>query len=373
MKLLDLKIQYLAYQTEIDNAIKSVIDSTSFIGGKVLTNFEESLSNYTGAKHAIACSSGTDALLLCLMSLGIKSGDEVITTPFSFIATGEVIGLINAKTVFVDVEKDTYCIDPLQIEKKITPKTKAIIPVSLFGQVANMEAINEIASRHGIAVIEDAAQSFGASYKKINSCHLSDLAATSFFPAKPLGGYGDGGAVFTDDDELGNKVRMLLNHGQSRRYYHDYIGINGRLDTLQAAILDVKLKYLDEEITARNKIAAYYNQYLNQEYYTPQKIYQQSDSTYAQYCLTVNKDNSKVEVRKFRNQLQDKLTQEGIPNAVYYPVPIHLQKPFLELGYQEGDFPISELLSCSIFAIPVHPFLTEEERVKVVEILNRVF
>jgi UDP-2-acetamido-2-deoxy-ribo-hexuluronate aminotransferase len=370
LKFLDLKTQYNKYQIEIDVAIKSVINSTSFIGGKIIEDFEKSLSFYNKAPHVIACSSGTDALLLSLMALDVGIGDEVITTPYSFIASAAVIVFLNAKQVFVDVKEDTYCLDVDLLKEKINDKTKAIIEVYLFGQTADMKVINNIVSDRDITVIEDAAQSFGASFKNIKSGNMSQLATTSFFPAKPLGGYGDGGAVFSKNNKLADKIKILLNHGQTKHYYHYYIGINGRLDCLQAAILKVKLKYLDNEILIRNNIANEYNKRLDNNLYTPQYIKKNCYSAYAQYCLTINQGESLSEKKTIRKQVLKKLNDENIPNAIYYPLPIHLQKPFLEMGYQKGDFPISEKLSASIFAIPIHPFLKAQERERVIQTLN---
>jgi len=248
INFINLKAQYQQYKTEIDEQIIEVMTSAQFIGGEKLAKLEDGLATYTGAKHAIGCSSGTDALLLSLMALDIGVGDEVITTPFTFIATAEVIALLGATSVFVDIEEDSYNINPKLIEAAITKKTKAIMPVSLYGQCANMDAINKIANRHNLPVIEDACQSFGATNRGTKSCNLSTIGCTSFFPSKPLGAYGDGGAIFTSDDALATKIRMLLNHGQNDRYRHKYIGINGRLDAIQAAVLNVKLKYFQEKI-----------------------------------------------------------------------------------------------------------------------------
>lgn len=347
-----------------------MLGSAQFIGGTSVTELEEELARFAGVPHVMVCSSGTDALLLALMALDIGPEDEVITTPYSFIATAEVIGLLRARTVFVDVDPATYNLDPALVEAKITTHTKAIIPVSLFGQTAEMDAINAIAAKHGISVIEDAAQSFGARHGDTRSGNLSPLAATSFFPAKPLGCYGDGGAVFSQDENLAKKIRMLLNHGQTARYYHDYIGINGRLDSLQAAVLKVKLAHLDDELVARNRIADFYNTYLNRTLYTPQHLSTSVKrmSAYAQYCVTINHG---AEDGSTREQVIAELSQAGIPTAMYYPVPLHLQKPF-RAGYKPGDFPVSERLSKSMFAIPIDPFLSKAEQQQVVDAMNGV-
>ncbi|MFA6196502.1 MAG: DegT/DnrJ/EryC1/StrS family aminotransferase [Sulfurimonas sp.] len=352
INFIDLQAQYVAYKSEIDSEVLEVFSSAMFIGGEKLNRLEKSLAEYTGAKHAIGCSSGTDALLLALMALDIGVGDEVITTPFTFIATAEVIALLGATSVFVDIEEDTYNIDPSKIESAITSKTKAIIPVSLYGQCADMDAINAIASKHNIVVIEDSCQSFGASYKGKKSCNLSTIACTSFFPSKPLGAYGDGGAIFTSDDDLALKMRMLLNHGQNERYKHKYIGINGRLDAVQAAILNVKLKHFDGEVQAREEIGARYSEILKDADVITPKIKESNTSVYAQYSIRV----------KNREAMVAKLTAKEIPTAVHYPVPLHLQEAFAPLGYKIGDFPISELVATEIMSLPMSPYLTQEQQ-----------
>jgi len=361
INFIDLKAQYELYEAEIDAAIKQVCTSTQFIGGQVHQKFEEELAQYVGVKHAIGCSSGTDALLLSLMALDIKPGDEVITTPFTFIATAEVIAFLGAKAVFVDIDEKTYNIDVEKIPAVITDKTKAIIPVSLYGQCSDMDAINEIANKHGLKVIEDACQSFGATYKGKKSGALSDIGCTSFFPSKPLGAYGDGGAVFTDSDEIAAKVRMLLNHGQNERYKHKYIGINGRLDTMQAAVLSVKLKYFATEVQNREKIGQRYTSLLRDvNGITPPFIEDHNSSVYAQYSIRV----------KDRESVTKKMADKGIPTAVHYPMPLHLQEAFAYLGYKEGDFPVSEAVSHEIMSLPMSPFLKEEEQDFVVATLK---
>jgi UDP-2-acetamido-2-deoxy-ribo-hexuluronate aminotransferase len=286
------------------------------------------------------------------MALGIGAGDEVITTPFTFIATAEVIAFLGAKSVFVDIQEDSYNIDPKQIEAVITDRTKAIMPVSLYGQCADMEAINEIAAKHSIPVIEDACQSFGATYNGKKSCNLSTIGCTSFFPSKPLGAYGDGGAIFTNDEEIATKIRMLLNHGQNERYKHKYIGINGRLDAVQAAVLNVKLKHFDKEVTARDEIGSRYNDLLEDAPVVTPKIKEGNTSVFAQYSIRV----------KDREAMVEKLTAQEIPTAVHYPVPLHLQEAFADLGYKEGDFPVSEEVSTQIMSLPMSPYLTEAQQ-----------
>lgn len=360
MNFIDLQAQYRLYKDEINKEIQSVLDKSAYIMGEQISLLEKNLADFTKCKHAIACSSGTDALLLALMAIDIQPNDEIITTPFTFIATSEMIAFLGAKPVFVDIDEKTYNIDVNQIEEKITNKTKAIMPVSLFGQTSDMDKINQIAAKYGIKVIEDGAQSFGALYKNKKSCNLSDIGTTSFFPAKPLGCYGDGGAVFTNDDTLAQKIRILLNHGQTKRYEHSHIGINGRLDCIQAAVLNVKLKYFDSEIQTRQKIANFYNQNLK-NVITP-FIESENLSVWAQYCIRVNN----------RDKIIKKCNQNKIPTGIYYPIPLHLQKVFEYLGYKQGDFKISEMVSKDIMALPMSAFLTNQDQIKIIEVINNV-
>lgn len=360
INFIDLQSQYQRYKKEIDEQIQDVLDTSSYIMGSKVIKLEENLAKFTGVKHAIACSSGTDALILALMSIDIKPGDEVITTPFTFIATAEAIAFLGAIPVFVDIDKSTYNIDAIQIEEKITDKTKAIMPVSLFGQVSDMDKINEIASKYNIKVIEDAAQSFGAKYKNKNSCNTSDIGCTSFFPAKPLGCYGDGGAIFTNDDDLAEQIRIILNHGQTERYVHNHIGINGRMDAIQAGILDVKLKYYHNEIVKRQQVAKKYNENLN-NVITP-SVNENTMSVWAQYCIRVND----------REKVLESCKEKGIPTGVYYPIPLHMQKVFEYLGYKKGDFPITEEVSLNIMALPMSAFLATEEQDYIIDRLNEI-
>ncbi len=360
INFIDLKAQYKEYQTEIDSEVLEVFSSAQFIGGEKLNKLENSLVTYTGAKHAIGCSSGTDALILSLMALDIGAGDEVITTPFTFIATAEVIAFLGAKSVFVDIDEDTYNIDPSLIEDAITDRTKAIIPVSLYGQCADMDAINAIAAKHEIPVIEDACQSFGATYHGKKSCNLSTIGCTSFFPSKPLGAYGDGGAIFTNDEEIAQKIRMLLNHGQNERYKHKFIGMNGRLDAVQAAVLNVKLKHFDKETIAREHIGARYSDLLEDVGVITPKIAEGNVSVFAQYSIRV----------KDREAMIAKLGEKEIPTAVHYPVPLHLQEAFSPLGYKKGDFPVSEEVSTQIMSLPMSPYLTEAQQDFIVEAIK---
>lgn len=360
INFIDLKAQYEEYQTEIDKEVLEVFSSAQFIGGDKLNRLENSLADYTGAKYAIGCSSGTDALLLSLMALDIGAGDEVITTPFTFIATAEVIAFLGATPVFTDIEEGSYNIDPLKIEAAITDKTKAIMPVSLYGQCADMDAINQIAEKYALPVIEDACQSFGASYKGKKSCNLSTIGCTSFFPSKPLGAYGDGGAIFTNDEAIAEKIRMLLNHGQNERYKHKYIGINGRLDAVQAAVLNVKLKHFDKEVKARDEIGSRYNDLLEDAAVITPEIAQTNTSVFAQYSIRV----------KNREAMVAKLGEKEIPTAVHYPLPLHLQDAFAALGYKVGDFPVSEKVASEIMSLPMSPYLSEDQQDFIVQAIK---
>ncbi len=360
INFIDLKAQYDKYETEIDKEVKEVFSTALFIGGPKIKQLEGRLCEYIGAKHVICCSSGTDALLLALMAFGIKPGEEVITTPFTFIATAEVIALMGAKPVFVDIEEKTYNIDATKIEDSITDETKAIIPVSLYGQCSDMEEINNIAAKYGLPVIEDACQSFGAEYKGKKSCNLSTIGCTSFFPSKPLGAYGDGGAIFTSNDKLAEKMRMLLNHGQNERYKHKYIGINGRLDEVQAAILNVKLSHFPEELYARNQIGSRYSKMIDSEKIVTPYVESNRTTVYAQYSVLV----------KDRSGMIKKLTDAEIPTAVHYPMPLHLQEAFSFLGSQKGDFPVAERISEEIMSLPMSSFLTKKEQNFIVRYIN---
>lgn len=358
MNFIDLQAQYKKYKDEIDTQIHQVLDTSAYILGPKVAELEKNLAEFTGVKHAIACSSGTDALLLALMAYDIKAGDEVITSPFTFIATAEMIAFVGATPVFVDIDERTYNIDPAKIEAAITPKTKAIMPVSIFGQTPDMDAINAIAKKHNIPVIEDGAQSFGALYKGKRSSGMSEIGCTSFFPAKPLGCYGDGGAIFTDSDALNEKMRILLNHGQTERYVHSHVGINGRLDAIQAGVLNVKMKYYKEEIEVRQAVAKRYADGLK-DVFVP-FVAEDCVSVWAQYCIRV----------KDRDAMIKKCGDAGVPTAVYYPIPLHLQNVFKYLGYKEGDFPVTETVSKDIMALPMSAFLKEEEQKFVIDTVN---
>ena len=340
----NLQYQYNLYKNEIDKAIHSVLDKSNYIMGEEIKQLETSLENFTGVKYAITCSNGTDALLLSMMALDIKQDDEIITTPFTFIASSETIALMGAIPIFVDIDENTYNIDPSKIEEKITSKTKAIMPVSLYGQVSDMKAIQDIATKHNLKVINDGAQSFGSTYHGKADSNFGDISTTSFFPAKPLGCFGDGGAVFTNDEELAIKMKSLRVHGQSKRYHHKYIGMGGRLDTIQAAVLNVKLKYYKKDLASRQEIAQKYTQGLKGKPnlilpFTAKNI----TSSWAQYSIRV----------KNRNEVQSKLKEAGIPTAVHYPIPLHLQECFEYLKYKKGDFPMAELISDEIMSLPM--------------------
>lgn len=348
IQFIDLKAQYQHLKADIDARIHAVLDHGQYIMGPEVKEVEAQLAAYTGARHAIGVCDGTKALLIALMALGVKAGDEVITTPFTFIATGEMIALLGATPVFVDIDPVSYNLDPAKLEAAITPKTRAIMPVSLYGQCADFTAINAIAARHGLPVIEDGAQSFGASQHGKRSGNLCTIGTTSFFPSKPLGCYGDGGAVFTNDDELAKKMREVRVHGQDRRYHHPVIGLNGRLDTIQAAVLLAKLPSFPDEVAARARIGARYSALLQDVARVP-VIADGNSHVYAQYTIEV--DN--------REAVQQALQALGVPTAVHYPIPLHLQPAFAHLGLGEGSFPVAEAAGRRVMSLPMHPFLDE--------------
>jgi UDP-2-acetamido-2-deoxy-ribo-hexuluronate aminotransferase len=355
MQFIDLKTQYSKIENEVLKGIRNVLNHGQYIMGPEIKTLEGQLSDFIGVKHAIVNSSGTDALLMAFLALDIKPGDEVITSPFSFFATAEVISLCHAIPVFVDIDPLTYNMDPNLLEAAITPKTKAIMPVSLYGQCAEFNAINAIAEKYGIPVIEDGAQSFGGTYYGKYSCALSTIGCTSFFPSKPLGGYGDSGACFTNDDELAKRLLEIRIHGQNARYCHSRIGINGRMDTIQAAVLLEKLKLFPEELMLRNKVAKRYDQMLTNLVNTP-FVHTHNTTPYAQYTIEV--DN--------RDAFQQALQSAGIPTAVHYPVPMHQQQALSYLKYKPGAFPHSERASKRVISLPMHPYLHEEDQNKVV-------
>lgn len=357
MQFIDLAAQQARIKDKIDANIQKVLSHGQYILGPEVTELEEKLAAFTGSKHCITVANGTDALQIAQMAFGIGPGDEVITPGFTYIATAETVALLGAKPVYVDVCPKTYNLDPTKLEAAITSKTKAIIPVSLYGQCADFDAINAIANKYGIPVIEDAAQSFGASYKGKKSCNLTTVACTSFFPSKPLGCYGDGGAIFTNDDELAVVLRQIARHGQDRRYHHIRVGVNSRLDTLQAAILLPKLEIFAEEIQLRNQVASNYTQLLNEAGVdTTPFIEEHNISAWAQYTVRV----------KNREQVQKKLSEQGIPTAVHYPIPLNKQPAVSD---SEARLPIGDEVADEVMSLPMHPYLTEQEQQRVVQAL----
>lgn len=366
MDFIDLKTQYRRIKPSVDARIAKVLEHGQYILGPEVAELESVLAAYVGTKHCIAASSGTDTLLMALMALGVGPGDEVITVPFTFIATGEMIALAGATPVFVDIEPRTYNLDPDRLEAAITPRTRAIMPVSLYGQCADFDAINAIASRHGLPVIEDGAQSFGATYKGRRSCALSTIGSTSFFPSKPLGAYGDGGAVFTDDDALAKLMREIRVHGQDRRYHHPRLGLNGRLDSLQAAVLLAKMEIFPAEVEARMRVGARYADLITEAFGTgPGRLRSPyvepfNTSVFAQYTVEVDR----------RETVEAHLKAAGVPTAVHYPLPLHLQPVFAKLGLREGSFPVSEAAARRVISLPMHPYLTDEQQRTVVSALK---
>lgn len=355
MEFVNLKAQYETLKQNIDTRIQTVLNHGQFILGPEVRTLEEALANYVGVKHCITVANCTDALLISLMALGVGPGDEIITTPFSFIATVEMILLLGAKPVFVDIDPQTYNMDPSLLEAAITSRTKAISPVNLFGQCADYDPITAIANRCGIPVLEDAGQSFGATYKGRASCSLATISCTSFFPSKPLGCYGDGGACFTDDDQLAEQIRRIRNHGQEARYHHVTLGLNSRLATLQAAILLAKLEALPNELKLRNKVANKYDIALGDAVMLPY-IEPHNSSAYAQYTIQVSN----------RDYVKNYLQREGIPTAIHYPTPIHKQ-PILQEMTGRLNFPVAEQAATRVISLPFHPYLDEKEISKVVQ------
>lgn len=371
IQMVDTKSQYHKIKKEVDAAVIEVMESSQFIGGKVVSSFAENLAKYNGSKHVIPCANGTDALQIAMMALGLKPGDEVITPSFTYIATVEVAALLNIKPIFVDVDERTFCIDPVAIEKAITAKTKAIIPVHLYGHAANMNEIMKLAAKHNLFVVEDNAQAIGNDYtlsngdiKKTGS--IGHIGCTSFYPSKNLGAYGDGGAMFTDDDTLAEKMRMISSHGQSKKYYHDVVGCNSRLDAIQAAILDIKLKHLDEYIVARRKVADYYDKAFadNKNITIP---YRAIDNTHVfhQYTIILN---DVINPSLNRDALHNFLADNDIPSMIYYPVPAHKQKMF-DAFKGTFDLPITDKLTETVLSLPIH---TEMQEAHQIFIINKV-
>lgn len=360
IQMVDLKGQYEKIKDEINASIQSVIDSTAFVKGGMVQTFQKHLENYLNVKHVIPVGNGTDALQISLMALGLKPGDEVITPTFTFIATAEVVALLGLTPIVVDVDADTFCMSIESVKKAITPRTKAIVPVHLFGQNANMEELLQFSQKHNLYVVEDACQSIGSEYtfsdgRKIKSGCMGNIGCTSFFPSKNLGCYGDGGAIFTNDDTLAQEIQCIANHGMTERYHHDKIGVNSRLDSIQAAILDVKLKYLDSYTQARQQAAIYYDKAFanNSKIQLPIRN-PHSTHVFHQYTL-------KLSEQVDRNELQRKLKEKGIPAMIYYPIPLHLQKAYQNKRYKQGDFPNAEKLSQIVLSLPMHTELNEEQ------------
>lgn len=362
IQFIDLKTQYQALKTSIDARIQRVLDHGQYIMGPEVAELEGKLVEYTGARHCITVASGTEALLISLMAIGIKPGDEIITTPFTFVATAEVIALLGATPVFVDIEPDTCNIDAGKIETAITPRTRAIMPVSLYGQPADMDEINAIATKHGLTVIEDGAQSFGAEYKGRKSCNLSAIGCTSFFPSKPLGCYGDGGAIFTSDDDLAKAMREIRVHGQEKRYVHTRIGVGGRMDTLQCAVVLAKLERFEWEVARRIAVGARYDQLVDNARIG--RVVQRPDRTsvFAQYTVCIGN----------REAVQKEFQLARIPTAVHYPVPLHSQPAYRDICNVSGDLTHSERLASRVMSLPMGPDLSETDQDRIVSLLQRV-
>jgi UDP-2-acetamido-2-deoxy-ribo-hexuluronate aminotransferase len=362
MEFIDLKTQYRLLRESVNARIQTVLDHGQYILGPEVAELEQQLASYVGVKHCVTVASGTDALLVPLMALGIKLGDEVITTPFTFAATAEMVALLGAKPVYVDAEPDTASIDASKLEAAITPHTRAIMPVSLYGQPADMDEINAIAARRGIPVIEDAAQSFGATYKGRKSCGLSTIGATSFFPSKPLGCYGEGGAVFMNDDAIAQTMREIRHHGQSGRYHHTRIGINGRLDSIQCAVLLAKLERFDWEVAERARIGARYGALLSGLEPAVRLVTVRADRTsvFAQYTILATD----------RTRLEAALKAEGIPTAIHYPSSLH-QQPAYSAGWERVSFPVSERLAHEVISLPMHPYLDAATQDRVVAAVRK--
>jgi UDP-2-acetamido-2-deoxy-ribo-hexuluronate aminotransferase len=363
MQFIDLKSRHKLIGDKINARIQNVMDHGQFILGPEVRELEQKLAEYTGSKHCITVSSGTDSLLIALMALGVGAGDEVITVPYTWISTAEVIALLSAKPVFVDIRPDTWNMDETLVEAAITDKTKAIMPVSIYGQCPDMDAINAIAQKYNLPVIEDAAQSFGATYKGRKSCNLSTIGSTSFFPSKPLGCYGDGGALFTNDDDLAEKFRWIRVHGQERKHHHPILGINGRMDTLQAAILLEILEVFPDEVQKRQNLGQTYSKSLSHlEGLTTPRIGELNTSVYAQYTV----------LSEQREEIQQSLKEKDIPSVSYYSVPLHLQPVFKNLGHKEGDFPVAEKVANQCLSLPMSPYLTQEEQSKVINAISSI-
>jgi len=363
MDFIDLKSQYRRIKPSVDARIARVLEHGAYVMGPEVAELEQALARYCGTKHCVTVASGTDALMIALMALEIGPGDEVVTVPFTFFATAEVIALVGATPVFVDIDPRTYNMDPAQLEAAITPRTKAVMPVSLYGQCADFDAINAIACGHGLPVIEDAAQSFGATYKGRRSNALSLIGASSFFPSKPLGAYGDGGALFTDDERLAGLMREIRLHGQDRRYHHPRLGLTARLDSIQAAVLLAKLEVFDDEVAARIRLGARYGELLAEAFggtdgpVRAPCVEAFNTCVYAQYTIEVAD----------RDGFEARMKSQGVPTAVHYPSPLHLQPALAHLGLREGRYPAAEAAARRVISLPMHPYLTEADQAQVVQ------
>lgn len=371
IQMVDLKSQYDRIKTEVDQAIQGVIDTTAFINGPQVNEFSDALAAYTGAKYVITCGNGTDALQIAMMGLDFHAGQEVIVPAFTYVATAEVIALLGLKPVFIDVIADTYELDISQLESKLSSKTVGIVPVHLYGQCSNMEGILAFAKKHNLKVIEDSAQAIGAKYtfsdgRTMQAGTMGDVGTTSFFPSKNLGCYGDGGAMFTNDEKLAEKLRMIANHGQKKKYNHHVVGVNSRLDTLQAAILNVKLKYLDQYSASRNAVADRYDAaFINHKNIkTPVRV-KQSSHAFHQYTIQVEGVN--------REELKAYLAEKGVPSMVYYPIPLHRQEAYLSFGYKAGDFPVAESLCLKVLSLPIHTEMKIEDQEYIIATIKGFF
>jgi UDP-2-acetamido-2-deoxy-ribo-hexuluronate aminotransferase len=362
VKFVDLQSQFAAYEADIRAGMDDVLRTSQFILGPKGVELERALASYVGARHAFGCSSGTDALLLALMAYGVGPGDEILTTPFTFIATAEVVALAGATPVFADIEPETYNIDPARVEEAVTKNTRGIIPVSLYGQCADLEGLQRIASEYGLFLIEDGCQSFGAERNGRRSCGFPHVGTTSFFPSKPLGCYGDGGMAFTSDDALADRIQGLRNHGQWERYRHRAIGLNGRLDELQAAVLLAKFPHFPAEIARRVAAGAYYSERLGDVVKVP-AVAAGNTHVYAQYSIRTPR----------RDELAAHLNENGVPTAVHYPIPLHRQEAFAGLGYGEGDFPVASAVSREILSLPMSAFLSRQDQDEVIRQVRRFF
>jgi UDP-2-acetamido-2-deoxy-ribo-hexuluronate aminotransferase len=361
MEFIDLKQQYRRYQAAIDARVHQVLEHAHFIMGPEIAELETALARYVGVKHALTAASGTDSLEIALRALGVGPGDEVITVAFTWISTAEVIGLVGAKPVFVDIEPATFNLNLDLVEAAITPRTKALLPVSLFGQMPDYDRLNAIAAKHGLPVIEDGAQSYGATQRGRRSCGVTLIGSTSFFPAKPLGCYGDGGALFTNDDALAEKMKAIRTHGGLKRHHHPLLGMNGRFDTIQAAVLLAKLPHFDGEVQERGRLGARYTDLLRGTCAVPE-VAPGNTHVYAQYTIRVPN----------RDQVAERLKAQGIPTAVYYPKCLHEQPVFADCGRKWGDLPESEKASREVLSLPMHPFLTAEDQDRIVTVLKQI-